>query len=135
MHQNFSQRIEMQIPHENTYTEVTTMSSYDDNFDKLSKDYTLENYDKIKNFIKNNDEILDYIIEITPLLDNYFPNYQKVIEFCEDPEFSDLDFIMIYIKGSIFDEDYEILTKFKKEPLYKSKFSRNINGSVCVELW
>lgn len=135
MHQNFSQRIEMQIPHENTYTEVTTMSSYDDNFDKLSKDYTLENYDKIKNFIKNNDEILDYIIEITPLLDNYFPNYQKVIEFCEDPEFSDLDFIMIYIKGSIFDEDYEILTKFKKEPQYKSKFSKNINGSVCVELW
>ena len=41
----------------------------------------------------------------------------------------------MYIKGSIFEEDYEILTKFKKEPLYKSKFSRNINESVCVELW
>ena len=41
----------------------------------------------------------------------------------------------MYIKGSIFEEDYEILTKFKKEPLYKSKFSRNIKRSVCVELW
>ena len=42
---------------------------------------------------------------------------------------------MIYIEGISFDEDYEKLKKFKNEPLYLSKFSKNINGLVCVELW
>ena len=130
-----SQKIEMQIPQENTYTGLTTMPDMDDNFDELSKNYTITDIDKVKNFTKNHNEILDFIHEITPLLNDFFPNYQKIIEFCEDSESRKLDFIMIYIKGSTFDEDYETLTKFKNEPIYKSKFSKNINGLVCVELW
>ena len=104
-------------------------------FDELLKNYTLGNSGKITNFIKEHEGIIDYITEITPLLNDYFPNYQKTIEFCEDNESSDLDFLMIYIKGCDFDEDYQVLSRFKNEPIYKSKFSKDINGLVCVELW
>ena len=114
---------------------LTAMTNFDEEFEKLSKNYTLQDIEKIKCFIKNHKIILSYIHEITPLINTYFPHYQKIIEFCEDPEFSDLDFIMIYIKGRSYDEDYENLKRFENEPLYMTKFSRNINGLVCVDLW
>ena len=111
------------------------MNRFDEKFEKLSKNYLIIDKDKVKNFIKEKDKILDFIHEITYLINTYFPDYQKIIELCEDPEFSNLDFVMIYIKGSDFNKDYEMLKKFEKEPLYKSKFSKNINGMLCVELW
>lgn len=111
------------------------MPKHINELDRLSKYYAITDIGKIKKFIEEHAEILDYITEISPLLNNYFRDYQKIIEFCEDSETSDLDFLMIYIKGSVFDEDYETLKKFKREPLYRSKYSKNINGSVCVELW
>lgn len=103
----------------------------------------LKDYQKLTIFTKsivlrvslNNIKILGFINEITPLINDYFPDYKKIIEFCKDPELNELDFIMIYIEGISFDEDYEKLKKFKNEPLYLSKFSKNINGLVCVELW
>ena len=115
MQQNFSQRLQMQIPQENTYTGIKIMS-FNERFKELSDNYTI-------------------FFEITPLINDYFPTYQKIIELCEDPEFSELDFVMIYIKGSSFDADYEILRIFENESLYQSKFSKNINGLVCVGLW
>ena len=108
---------------------------FDEEFEKLSDNYTLQDKEKIKNFIKNHENILSYIHEITPLINNYFPHYQKIITFCEDPEFSELDFVMIYIKGFSYDEDYKNLKRFENEPLFLSKFSRNINGLLCVDLW
>ena len=44
----------------------------------------------------------------------------KIIEFCEDSETSNLNFLMIYIKGSIFDEDYEVLKKFDIDKEYNA---------------
>lgn len=134
MQQNFSQRLQMQIPQENTYTGIKIMS-FNERFNELSDNYTICKESKLKEFIEEHLNILDFIFEITPLINDYFPTYQKIIELCEDPEFSELDFVMIYIKGSSFDADYEILRKFENESLYQSKFSKNINGLVCVGLW
>lgn len=134
MQQNFSQRLQMQIPQENTYTGIKIMS-FNDRLKELSDNYTICKESKLKEFIEEHINILDFIFEITPLINDYFPTYQKIIELCEDPEFSELDFVMIYIKGSSFDADYEILRKFENESLYQSKFSKNINGLVCVGLW
>ena len=111
------------------------MPEHINELERLSKYYGITDVDKIKKFIEEHTEILDYSTEIAPLLNNYFPDYPKIIEFCEDSKTSDLDFLMIYIKGSVFDEDYKTLRKFKREALYRSKYSKNINGSVCVELW
>lgn len=109
--------------------------NFDEEFKKLSKNYTLHDMGKIKCFIEKHKIILDYIHEITPLINDYFPNYAKIIAFCEDPEFDELDYISIYVQGSSLDEDWEILKKLKNEPIYMSKFSKNINGLVCVDLW
>ncbi len=125
----------MQIPQENVFTGLEIMKDFDKRFEELSNNYTLHDVEKLKTFIKEHGNIMDFIFEITPLINKYFPNYEKIIEFCEDPEFSNLDFVMIYIVGCSFDEDYKILKSFENEPLYKSKFSRNINGLLCVGLW
>lgn len=135
MQNNYSQRLEMQIPKENVYTGADIHSNFDDEFDKLSKSYTIHEYNDVKCFIRKHEKILPFIHELTPLISEYFPNKEKIIEFCKDPEFSDLDFIMIYVECDDFDKDIIILEKFKKEPLYMSKFSKKINGLVCVELW
>lgn len=135
MQNYYSQRLEMQIPQENSYPAVTFDSDFDREFDKLSKDYTIHDIGDVKSFIEEHENILNFIHDLTPLINTYFPKYEKIIEFCKDPEFSDLDFIMIYIDGESFDDDYETLTRFKNEELYMSKFSKKINGLVCVDLW
>lgn len=124
MKNNYSQRLEMQISKENVYTEASIVSNFDDEFNKLSKNYTIHEYNNVKGFIRKHANILPFIHELTPLINDYFPNKEKIIEFCEDPEFSDLDFIMIYVDSNSFNEDYETLKIFKKEPLYMSKFSK-----------
>lgn len=131
----YSQRLEMQISKENNFTSPTIAKNFDDEFNDLSKHYTLENSYEIKNFIKKHEKILGFIHEITPLINEYFPNYEKLIEFCKDPEFKDLDFVMIYIKGVNYEKDSQTLDKLEKEPLYMSKFSKKINGLVSMEIW
>lgn len=135
MKQFLFQKQEMQIPYENAFSGMEIMNDFDKKFRELSKNYNLHNVKKLKTFIKEHEHIMDFIFEITPLINEYFPNYEKIIEFCEDPEFSNLDFVMIYIVGCSFDKDYKILKNFENEPLYQSKFSRNINGLLCVGLW
>ncbi|MBQ8016860.1 MAG: hypothetical protein IJ258_02015 [Methanobrevibacter sp.] len=135
MQNNYSQRLEMQIPKENVYTGTGIVSNFDDEFDKLSKSYTIHEYNDVKGFIRKHENILPFIHELTPLINKYFPNHRKLIEFCKDPEFLDLDFIMIYVECNDYDKDRITLDKFEDEPLYMSKFSKKINGLVCVDLW
>ena len=85
--------------------------------------------------MEKHSDIPVYISEITPLINEYFPKYRKNIRFCKDPEFNDLDYIMIYIECSDYKKDKKTLEKLKNESLYLSKFSKKINGKVCVELW
>lgn len=135
MQKNYSPRLVMQIPKENAYTGLSIKPDIDEEFERLSKTYDIHEIHSVNSFIEQHKNILGFINEITPLINDYFPDYKKIIEFCKDPELNELDFIMIYIEGISFDEDYEKLKKFKNEPLYLSKFSKNINGLVCVELW
>lgn len=135
MQKSYSPRLVMQIPKENAYTGLSIKPDIDEEFERLSKTYDIHEIHSVKSFIEQHKNILGFINDITPLINDYFPDYKKIIEFCKDPELNELDFIMIYIEGISFDEDYEKLKKFKNEPLYLSKFSKNINGLVCVELW
>lgn len=135
MQQHYSQRLEMQIPKENTYTGLNNKSNFENEFDKLLKNYRIHEANDVKLFIKQHENILGFLHDITPLINEYFPNYEKIIEFRKDPEFNDLDFIMIYVESNDYDKDSIILEKFKDEEIYMSKFSKKINGLVCVDLW
>lgn len=116
---------------------VRTMNNTDFNkrFNELSQYYELYNPEQLKSFIRDRENALEFIHEITPLMNEYFPNYDKVLEFCEDPEFESLNSIIIYIKGNDYHKDKLILNKFVKEPLYRFKFAKKINGLVSVSLW
>ncbi len=57
-----------------------TSPSIDENFDKLSN-YEIADIDKVKGFIGKHTKILDYIHDLTPLINDYFPNHGKFIEF------------------------------------------------------
>lgn len=115
MENYYSQRLKMQILQENSYPAVTFDSDFDRKFDKLSKNYKIHDIASVKSFIEEHENILNFIHDLTQLINTYFPRYEKIIEFCKDSEFSDLDFIMIYIDGKSFDDDYETLTRFKNE--------------------
>ena len=128
-------KIEMQIPKENSYNSLTISRNFDDKFNELSQYYRLYNPDELKDFIKKHEITLDFIHEITPLVYEYFPKHDKTLEFCKDPEFKSLDFIIINIKCIDFEKDYITLEKFEDEPLYNSKYERKINGLVSVDLW
>lgn len=134
MKQNYAKSLEMQIPQENAYTGLNIMP-IDEEFDKLSKYYTINNIEQVTNFIKEHDALLDYIKSITPLISNYFPNNEKIIDFCEDPEFDSLDFIMIYIKSSNLDKDWETLQKLEHERITAIRIPKNIIGLISLDLW
>ena len=68
---------------------------------ELYRHYTIEEPEKIIEFVEKDLKILDFIYEITQPLEEYFPDYEKVLEFYEDSEFECLNKIMIYIIGVI----------------------------------
>lgn len=132
---NNSQKPEIQTIQDFSPIKANSLQNIDFELHELSKKYPLENPEEIREFLKNNEKILPFINEITPLINEYFPDYDKLIEFSEDPEFSELDYLLIYIKTKNYKQDNETLKKFKDEPLYLSKYSKKINGLLCVELW
>ena len=84
MYQNFSLRQNMQIPHENVHVTGTAANS-DAEIYALSKNYQIHKPQELKEFIKGNAQLIQYINAITPLINNQFPNYKKCITFCKDP--------------------------------------------------
>jgi len=136
MYQNFSLRQNMQIPQENTYYSGT-VSNLDLKFQVLSKSFEIHKPNELKEFIKDNIELIEYLNCLIPLINNHFPNYKKCLTFCQDPEFYELDDVTIYINSfkSNFNDDWKKLDKLEKEIFYIDEFSNQIKGLVSVDLW
>ena len=111
--------------------------NFDDALEKLSKKYNMKNRNEVEKFLKNHSELIQYIQKITPLIHDYFPNYQKCLVFRPDPEFDDLDDVAIYIlgKNSSFKEEREKLENLNKDILYITDVSTQIKRLVSVGLW
>ena len=73
MQKNYSPRLVMQIPKENAYTGLVIRPDFDDEFDKLSENYAINQINDVKCFIEKHENILEFIHELTPLIDEYFP--------------------------------------------------------------
>ncbi len=52
MQRNFSKRLEMQIPQENTYARLEILPDFNKEFEKLSKDYTLRKPIKLPRLVE-----------------------------------------------------------------------------------
>ena len=136
MYQNFSLRQNMQIPHENVHVTGTAGNS-DAEIYALSKNYQIHKPPELKEFIKDNAQLIQYINAITPLINNQFPNYKKCITFCKDPEFDELEDVTIYINSfkEDFDRGWKKLDELEKELFGIDEFSNKIKGLVSLDLW
>ena len=136
MYQNFSLRQNIQIPQENVNNAIK-ISSLDKNIEDLLKNYEIHKPQEVKEFFEANNELVQYISSITPLIDKHFPGYKKCLTFCQDPEFGELDDISIYIHSikSQFDTDWKKLDELEKELFYLDGFSNQTKGLISVDLW
>jgi hypothetical protein len=71
MRQNYSQRLEMQIPQENTYVGLANTRNMNQELENLSKDYILRKIDELKDYMKKDDRLIPYTLDYSP--------YQRVL--------------------------------------------------------
>lgn len=62
-----------------------------DDFNELSKDYTLRKIDELRAYFEKDERLIPYIHSITPLIKEYFPDKEIYLTYCTDPEFEELN--------------------------------------------
>ena len=137
MHRNYSQRLEMQIPHENNYAKLTETQNINQEFVKLSKDYDILKINKLMKYMKKYDKLIPYINSITPLIKDYFPKNKKYLTYYIDPEFEELNHAIICVIGnnSLFEKEREMMNRLNDELLYLTDFSIDVKSLISVRLW
>ncbi|MBQ9161528.1 MAG: hypothetical protein IJ122_09480 [Methanobrevibacter sp.] len=137
MNNNFSLRQNMQIPQKRAYVGLEFGNNLDEEIEELSKHYEIHNIHQVKDFIRKNEDLVEYIKSITPIIDKHFPDNKKCLTFCEDSEFEELDDITIFIScfKADFDRDWKQLDVLEKELCYLDGFSTKLKGLISVDLW
>lgn len=136
MQQNYSQRLEMQIPQENAYIGIINTRNIDADLEELSKNYTLRKTDELKEYLQK-ERLIPYILSITPLIKEYFPNKKIYLTYCVDPEFKELNNAKICVIGndSLFEEEHELMNKLKKEIICSTEFPVEVKSLISVRMW
>lgn len=137
MQQHSSQRLEMQIPQENTYTGLINSRNMDKELANLLKDYNILKIDELKEYLEKNDGLIPYIHSITPLIKEHFPKNKLYLTYYIDPEFEELNHALICVigKNSLFEQEREIMNQLNDELLYLTDFSTDIKSLISVRLW
>ncbi len=89
MQQNFSQRLEMQIPKENTYSGLTTMTNYDEKLNTFLKEhfkFPSDNLSEIKNFIKKDSEMKKIIYDLPKIITSELEFNQLSLDFMKETD-------------------------------------------------
>lgn len=136
MQKYFTQRQEIQIPQERPHVNLN-VNNFDEEIEKLSKNYTIHRKEEVKEFIKIHPELIPYINKITPIINCYFPNYKKCITFFEDYEFEELNDISIYINSTekTFEKDCKIFDELLTTILKMNEIPTEIKRLVSMDLW
>lgn len=125
MKQNYSQRLEMQIPQENIYTglEIIQKEDYDlEEFLNRNFEFPSDNLDDIKNFISVDEELEKIIYDLPEIVSKEFSESPISLDFTEY-SLSDEDVMEIVIKTQFDGETTshkknlildEIFTKYSK---------------------
>lgn len=117
------------------------MSEYLDSFTKkfqltLADEYNLINPLDIYKFILENNDLIELIQKIKPLLNKIFPNCTYSLEFVPDPEFESLNQLVIYVHStSSFDKDWNLLKQLKKDFRNLKVSNEKIKRLLSVNLW
>lgn len=117
------------------------MSEYLDSFTKkfqltLADEYNLINPLDIYKFILENNDLIELIQKIKPLLNKIFPNCTYSLEFVPDPEFESLNQLVIYVHStSSFNKDWNLLKQLKKDFRNLKVSNEKIKRLLSVDLW
>lgn len=117
------------------------MSEYLDSFTKkfqltLADEYNLINPIDIYKFILENNDLIELIQKIKPLLNKFFPNCTYSLEFVPDPEFESLNQLVIYVHStSSFDKGWNLLKQLKKDFRNLKVSNEKIKRLLSVDLW
>ena len=137
MQKNYSQRLEMQIPKENTFVGLTNTPSINHELEKLSKNYTIRKSDELKEYFEKDERLIPYIHSITPLIKEYFPDKKIYLTYCIDPEFKELDQAIICVIGddSSFEEEHALMNALNDELLYSTEYPVEVKSLIFVRMW
>ena len=137
MKQNFSQRLEMQIPQEKTYFGHVNTPNIDEELEKLSKNYTLRKINELKEYLTMNERLIPYIHSITPLIKEYFPDHRIYLTYCIDPEFNELNSAKICVIGnnSLFEEEHELMNSLNDKLLYSNEYPVSVKSLISIRMW
>lgn len=86
MKQNYSQRLEMQIPQGNTYVGPTIMNKSNYNLEKFLNEhfeFPSNNFNDIKRFISEDDELEKIVYGLPKIISNEFPQSPILLDFSE----------------------------------------------------
>ena len=89
MKQNYSQRLEMQIPQENTYTRLEIIQKENITLEEFLKDnfnFPSSNSDEIKGFIDNDDEMEKIIFDLPEILSEELQYTNISIDFMKETD-------------------------------------------------
>lgn len=101
----------------------------------ILNNYNLINPKEIIKFVLDNDDLIDLFQKINPLIKEYFPNHIYCLEFVPDPEFSNLNQLVCYIKvdDAVFYEEWKILKQLNKD--IRHSIGSNSKSLFSVDLW
>lgn len=137
MQEEYSQRLQMQIPQENRYIGIANTPNMDSELEKLSKNYNIRKISKLKEYLEKNERLIPYIHSITPVINKYFPNNQKYLTYYIDPEFKELNCAIICVIGTddLFEEEHAKMNNLIDEILYSTEFPVETKSLISVRMW
>lgn len=130
---NYTQRLEMQIPQENTYTGMTIMPKQEDKlteFLKANFSFPSNNLDEIKEFISQDHEMERIVYGLPEIIAKEFQKNQLSIDFSDENKRELEVIILTNLNGRVSSDKQDLI----EDALYTS-FSWNAANKIfiCVE--
>jgi len=70
--------------------------------------FQIKDFQNVYDFVYKNDDLIDLLRNIKPIVRNYFPNEELVLEYVPDPEI-DLNQLVLFIKTFNYKDNAEIV--------------------------
>ena len=103
----------------------------------LSKYYILRKTDELKEYLKRDERLIQYIKFITPIIRKYFSERKIYLTYCIDPEFEELNDVKICVIGndSSFEDEHELMNNLNDELLHSTEFPVEVKSLLSVRMW
>lgn len=115
---------------------INYLREFINQFKNISKEYNIINIEEVIRFVLVNDDLIELIQKVTPLLKQYFPEHKYCLKFVPDPEFKNLNQLVAYIEieDNDFDKEWDIMQELEKS-IRASCSNLKVKHLFSVDLW